>query len=249
MHKQVEDTNATQELSSYLSGKESVEIPLRELSGRVIAGQDLERRRIARELHDSLGQKVALLKMNLDRLNKFMNLHPEPAALLSDSVSLAGMILTEVRTISHLLHPPLLEELGLISALRSLSEGFAQRSGIRVSLQIDDNLALLPAAVQISLYRIIQECLTNIHRHSGSLTAKVCLKQLPTAIQVEVEDEGRGMPAKISNNGLGVGLTGIKERAAELGGSLQVRSNQKGTQVIVLLPLWNEVGTSNAKSA
>lgn len=249
MHKQVEDTNATQKLSSYLSGQERVEIPLRELRGRLIAVQDLERRRIARELHDSLGQKVALLKMNLERLKKLVRLSPEQAALLSDSVSLSGTISAEVRTISYLLHPPLLEELGLASSLRSLAEGFSQRSGITVSLQIDDGLARLPGAVEISIYRIIQECLTNIHRHSGSPTAQVRLEQLPAAIQVEVQDEGRGIPAESNSSGSGVGLAGIRERTEELGGRMEIHSNHEGTRVIVQLPLWTELAARNAKSA
>jgi signal transduction histidine kinase len=134
--------------------------------------QAQERRRIARELHDSTGQALAALKMNLNRLVNLGKLSPEQAENVSESLALVETITTEIRTISHLLHPPLLDEIGLVSALRGLVEGFSKRSGIETSLRIDENFSQLPSEVEISIYRIVQECLTNIHRHSGSPTCQ-----------------------------------------------------------------------------
>jgi two-component system NarL family sensor kinase len=208
----------------------------RELTGRLIKVQDQERRRIARELHDGMGQKIAILEMNLDRLVKLANLSPEPAEILSQSVALVGTMSIELRTISYLLHPPLLDELGLVSALRTLVDGFSQRSGIGASLQIDDTLGRLPSEVEISIYRIAQECLTNIHRHSGSPTARIRVERLHAQIHVEIQDHGRGMTTEKSLTGSGVGLGGMRERANQLGGTLAIKSNGKGTTVIVRLP-------------
>jgi len=188
----------------------------RELTGRLIKVQDQERRRIARELHDGMGQKIALLKMNLEKLVRLASLSPEPAEILSQSVALAETMSMELRTIVYLLHPPLLDELGLVSALRTLVDGFSQRSGIGASLQIDDTLGRLPSEVEISIYRIAQECLTNIHRHSGSPTASIRVERLPAQIHVEIQDRGRGMTAEKSITGSGVGLGGMRERAIQL---------------------------------
>jgi len=227
--------------------EKSTERKLRELSGRLIAVQDFERSRIARELHDCTGQTVALLKMNLDRLAQLGQLSTEQAGLVSESVALAEEVRTQLRTISHLLHPPLLDEIGLVPALRGLVEGFSQRSGIQVHLQVEDSLGKFPAEIEISIYRIVQECLTNIHRHSGSPTARIRVERQATEIEIEVQDDGKGMPIEENTNGAGVGLAGMGERARQLGGTLEIKSDGKGTSVLTRLPLSN--GSATAQGA
>jgi signal transduction histidine kinase len=238
--KQAEQTIPLRELNSDKSEQKSTETKLRKLSVRLIAVQDQERRRIARELHDSTGQTVALLKMNLDRLPQLGKLSPEQAGLVSESVALVEAMRIQLRTISYLLHPPLLDELGLVSVLRGLVEGFSERSGIEARLQIDDDFSQLPSEVEISIYRIVQECLTNIHRHSGSPTARIRVERHAAEIEIEVEDDGKGITDEKNANGPGVGLSGMRERARQFGGTLEIKSNCKGTNVIVRLPLPNE---------
>lgn len=211
-----------------------------ELSGRLIRVQDQERRRIARDLHDNMGQMVALLKINLDGLAKQVNLSPGPEKLLSDSLSLVETMSKELRTISYLLHPPLLDEVGLVSALHGLVDGFSERSGIDVSLQIDDKLGRLSGEVEISIYRIVQESLTNVHRHSGSRTARIHIELRPSEIQIQIQDDGKGMSPENGTTWSGVGLGGMRERATQLGGTLDINSDGKGTTVIARLPLSNE---------
>jgi signal transduction histidine kinase len=238
--KRAEQTMPLGDLNSDRSEQKSTEMKLRELSVRLIAVQDVERRRIARELHDCTGQTIAILKMNLDRLAQLGKLSPEQTGLVSESVVLVEAMSKQLRTISYLLHPPLLDEIGLVSALRGLVEGFSQRSGIETSLRIDENFSELPSEVEISIYRIVQECLTNIHRHSGSPTARIRVEQVATEIEIEVQDDGRGIPSEIIANGLGVGLFGIQERAKQLGGTVKIESNGKGTSVVARLPLFIE---------
>jgi signal transduction histidine kinase len=222
------------------SEEKSTERKLRELSVRLIAVEDFERRRIARELHDCTGQTVALLKMNLDRLAQLGQLSPEQARLVSESVALVEAMRIQVRTISYLLHPPLLDEVGLASSLRILIEGFSERSGIEARLEIDDNFSRLSSEVEISIYRIVQECLTNIHRHSGSPTARIRLERHAAEIEIEVEDNGKGITDGKNTSGRGVGLGGMRERARQLGGTLEIKSDAKGTIVIARLPISNE---------
>jgi two-component system NarL family sensor kinase len=237
------------EINSDKSEEKSIEKKLRELSVRLIAVQDFERRRISRELHDCTGQTIALLKMNLDRLAKLGQLSPEQAGLVSESVALVQAMSVQVRTISYLLHPPLLDEVGLVSALRGLVEGFSERSGVEARLQIDDDFTRLPSEMEISIYRIVQECLTNIHRHSGSPTARIRVEQQATEIEIEVQDDGKGMPIEENTNGVGVGLAGMHERARQLGGALEINSNGKGTTVIARLPFSNGSATARGAAA
>jgi signal transduction histidine kinase len=235
--KRAEQTLSLGELNSDGTEQMSIESTLHELSVRLIQVQDHERRRIARELHDCTGQTIAILKMNLDRLEQLGELSPEQTGLVSESVALVEAMSKQLRTISYLLHPPLLDEIGLVSALRGLVEGFSQRSGIEASLRIDENLSHLPSEVEISIYRIVQECLTNMHRHSGSPTARIRVEQLATEIEIEVQDDGRGMSSGKNTNGSGVGLFGMRERARQLGGTLEIKSNEKGTSVFARLPI------------
>ena len=166
---------------------------LRKLSARLLQIQDEERRRIARELHDSVGQLLAAINMNISNVSKEKaKLSTSAAAAISENVKLVEQVSNEIRTLSHLLHPPLLDEIGLLSALKWYIEGFSERSKIKVTADMPSDLGRLPRDVELSLFRIVQECLTNIHRHSGSLTAFVRLARSRQEVTLEVKDEGRG---------------------------------------------------------
>src|SRR5436853_2297974 len=216
---------------------------LRELSARLMQLQDDERRRIARELHDSVGQMLVALGMNLSTVKADLERLSKAISAVTDSASLVDDLNTEIRTISYLLHPPLLDEAGLSSALRWYTEGFSERSGIHVDLDFPDNFARLPRDMETAIFRVVQECLTNIHRHSESLVARIHFSQSATQLRLEVEDEGRGIPEEkrqeILSSGLpGVGLRGMRERIRQLGGSLEInpRPSGKGTIVAAVLP-------------
>ena len=215
---------------------------LRELSARLMQLQDDERRRIARELHDSVGQTLAALAMNLGLARNDLERVTKIAEALNDSENLVRQMSTEVRTISHLLHPPLLDEAGLSSALRWYVNGFAQRSGIRVDLDLPDDFRRLPGEMETAIFRVVQESLTNIHRHSDSPAAKIVLRYQKGEILVEVEDNGKGIPPEkleemASAGAPGVGIRGMRERLRQLGGTLKIESGESGTSVIVRLPI------------
>jgi signal transduction histidine kinase len=215
---------------------------LRELSARLLQLQDEERRRIARELHDSVGQMLAALNMNLSAARSDIERLAKTANALVDSENLVQQMSTEVRTISHLLHPPLLDEAGLSSALRWYVDGFAVRSKIRVDLDLPEDFGRLPRESETAIFRVVQECLTNIHRHSGSPIAKIRLRQRDAQVMVEIEDRGRGIPLEklqeMTTPGTpGVGIRGMRERIGQLRGTLEVNSNNSGTAVVVKLPV------------
>jgi len=216
---------------------------LRALSARLFQVQDEERRRIARDLHDSTGQALALLSMNLSVLEaEASDSSPDLAKALSDNGMIVRQISTELRTLSYLLHPPLLEEMGLQSALRWYIEGFGQRSNIQVNLEMPDDLGRLPREMEIAIFRITQECLTNIHRHSESATAFIQLRGCQGRITLAVKDEGKGIaPDKLirieSLGGFGVGMRGMQERVKNLGGGLEIVSNTTGTEIKVVIPM------------
>jgi signal transduction histidine kinase len=215
---------------------------LRELSARLLQLQDDERRRIARELHDSVGQMLAALTMNLSTVRLDVERLVKTAHALSDSENLVQEMSTEVRTISHLLHPPLLDEAGLLSALRWYVEGFSQRSKIDVDLDLPEDFGRLPRESETAIFRVVQECLTNIHRHSGSSAARIRLRQRDSEIAVEISDKGKGIPPEkreeMSSAGTpGVGIRGMRERLRQLGGTLDLTSNATGTVVTVRLPI------------
>jgi two-component system, NarL family, sensor kinase len=217
---------------------------LRALSGKLLQMQDEERRRIARNLHDSAGQLLGALKMILTPLEaKLTKQNPELVRPVIESISLVDELTAEIRTVSHLLHPPLLDELGLESALRLYVDGFGARSRIKVDLdylsQGDDRL---PREVGIAVFRIVQESLTNIHRHSGSPTASVRCTRSDGEITCEISDQGKGIPLeKMSTSSLpgsfGVGLRGMQERVRQLGGTLKIESNGHGTSISATLPV------------
>jgi len=215
---------------------------LRELSGRLLQLQDQERRRIALELHDSTAQTLAALAMNLALVKKSETLlEDRPRRALEGAIRLADQCSQEIRTLSYLLHPPLLDEMGLSSALRAYVEGFAHRSGIELSCELPDDTDRLPPEVETTLFRVAQESLTNILRHSGSRTAKIRLRRSATHATLEVRDHGRGIPAEVLERaavkGFGVGIPGMRARVRQLGGSLDVTSGTRGATIRVSLPL------------
>jgi PAS domain S-box-containing protein len=220
---------------------------LRELSGKLLQIQDEERRRIARELHDGVGQLIVALNLNLSKLNDEKdNLSPTARQSLDENSRLTEQALQEIRTMSHLLHPPLLDEMGLEAALRWYGDGFAERSKISVSMDLAPGFSDgLPRDLALSLFRTVQECLTNVHRHSGSSTAHVRISRSSRQITLVVQDEGKGIPFEIqsrisSGASFGVGLRGMRERIRQFGGRMDIRSDPGGTQIVVVLPVPSE---------
>jgi len=214
----------------------------RMLSGRILELQDVERRKIARELHDSVGQFLAGLKLNLSRLQR-RELEPSPQnrSLLTESIDLTEKAITEVRTISHLLHPPLLDELGFHSAARWYVEGFAKRSGIQVELKMAEIVERMPREVELALFRVLQESLTNVHRHANASRVDIEVKCVPDEVLLAVRDNGKGISRTVLENfrarqAGGIGLAGMRERLAELGGRLELESGPNGTRVRAILP-------------
>jgi PAS domain S-box-containing protein len=218
-----------------------------ELTAHLTRVQDTERRRIARELHDGVGNLLAGISMNAAQIAKEKEkLSETRARCLEENLSLIQQACVEIRTVSYLLHPPLLDEMGLQSAIKWYIDGFAERSKIKVTMEIAADLGRLSEDYELSLFRIAQECLTNIHRHSGSLTAFVRLSRTPRSIEMEVRDEGRGIEKEMQSkfaagSSPGVGLRGMQERARLLGGELTVQPTENGTSVLVILPLTQEV--------
>jgi signal transduction histidine kinase len=221
---------------------------LRVLSSRLMRIQDEERRRIARELHDSLGQYLAAAKINLDVLAT--EKQNGNAIYLRDAKQLIDRAISDTRTLSHLLNPPLLDEAGFGSAARWFVEGFGSRSKIATTLDMPPNLSRLPSEIEIALFRILQESLTNVHRHSGTKKVEVRLTLSESSVSLVVEDHGKGMSRDVlarfaeSGTNVGVGLAGMRERAKELGGTLEVHSGKKGTRLHVVIPIPLETGES-----
>ncbi len=224
-----------------MTRRRAAEQSLRQQSGRLLHLQDEERRRIARELHDSTAQNLAALAMNLNMVRESAPaLSSTSQRALEESLGLCKECSTEIRTISYLLHPPLLDERGLASALRWFGDGFSQRSKILLDLQVSPTVGRLPRDIETTLFRIVQESLTNIHRHSGSPTAHIRVSRDQERVTLEVEDRGKGMPAAIlhkSSNGLGVGLAGMRERVEQLGGQLEIQSGGHGTLISLTIPI------------
>jgi signal transduction histidine kinase len=211
-----------------------------EFASRLQHLQDEERKRIARELHDSVGQLLAAIGMNIGIVkSQSHKLDSKAARAVFDNAKLVEQVSTEIRTISHLLHPPLLDIAGLASALRWYVDGFSERSHIKVDLEIPADLGRLPSDMEIAIFRIVQECLTNIHRHSGSATAAIRLHQEDERLIVQVEDHGKGIPAErkqeLESGRGGVGFGGMQERVRQLGGSLKIHSQGSGTLVSAIL--------------
>ncbi|HTC61766.1 MAG TPA: PAS domain-containing protein [Candidatus Saccharimonadales bacterium] len=227
-------------VGSEIKVRKETEEQLRELSGRLLRLQDEERRRIARELHDSTGQTLSALKMSLSLLERLVENIPRGKALLEDLNMLADSAIQEVRTTSHLLHPPMLDEVGFSSAARWYLEGFAKRSGINASIDFGD-LPDLTKDEELALFRVLQESLTNVHRHSGSPSTEVRIYSEGESVILSIRDFGQGIPPeKIekfnkTGAGVGVGLAGMKQRLHKLGGNLEVRSDGKGITILAKL--------------
>jgi len=212
---------------------------IRELTGRLLKSQDDERRRLARELHDSTGQMLAAMKINLDSIgSELQGKNPAVDKLVAETTGYTIEISRQLRTMSYLLHPPLLDETGLQSALRWYAEGFSQRSGIQVDLKINPEFRRLPDDLEIAIFRVVQESLTNIHRHSDSPTATIELSSSPENIQLQIIDAGKGMPDRASRGKFvpGVGIMGMQERMRQFGGTFEILSKGKGTTVVATVP-------------
>src|SRR5271166_2931807 len=212
---------------------------LRRLSSRLMTMQDEERRRIAREIHDGLGQELAAAKIILDGI-LCKDSSPSNRQAAADASQMTDRAIQQVRTISHLLHPPLLDEVGLVSAIRWYLEGLSERSGIKIILNVDPpDLGRLKPELETAIFRIIQEALTNVYRHSGAHNGRVSLTEQEGTIVVTVRDDGRGIEEQVVQlrpESVGVGIGGMRQRVAELGGSLRLANAHPGAIVEVVIP-------------
>lgn len=236
-------------LAAVINERTQAASALRTLSGRLLHLQDEERRRLARDLHDSTGQNLVALQLNLAALTQRVSQTDHKGSdLLIDSIEILDRVTKEIRTLSYLLHPPLLDESGLASALQWYVDGVAQRSHIRIELNVSERFGRLSQGIEIAIFRIVQECLTNIHRHSGSSVAKIDLSQDAEQIRLRIRDEGRGIRSEFLGNpaenpsSFGVGIRGITERVCEFGGQLRIQSASPGTTVEAILPVQRQDG-------
>jgi signal transduction histidine kinase len=218
----------------------------RALSARILELQDVERRKLARELHDSVGQFLAGMKINLSQLQRRdQEAGAQSSPLLTEAIELADRAIVEIRTISHLLHPPLLDELGFYSATRWYTEGFAKRSGIHVELQLEAIAGRLPRETELALFRVLQEALTNVYRHAEASSIRVSVSGTNDRVVMTITDNGKGMPSEIlmryrAGQAGGIGLAGMQERLAERGGMFEVDCDPTGTTVRAELPANNK---------
>ena len=226
-------------LTNQVHGRVRAELALRSLSARLLTLQDEERRKFARELHDSIGQHLVAMKMVLSLLERKL---PEERAI-RESLKLLDDSISETRTISHLLHPPLLDESGLISACRWFVDGFAQRSSTKVGLSLPEAVPRFEPQVELVLFRVLQEALTNVHRHAAAARADVKLEISGDWVTLSVRDYGKGIPAdalqslREAGTAGGVGLAGMTERVREIGGELAIESDRTGTTLTARVPL------------
>jgi two-component system, NarL family, sensor kinase len=213
------------------------------LSGRLMHLQDEERRAIARELHDTTAQNLLAITLNTTRLQEGLRDVGEPARrTLMETLELAEQSLQEVRTLSYLLHPPLLDDIGLTAALSWLARGFSQRSGIQVDTSIENSGEPLPRPTATALYRVAQEALSNVHRHSGSKRARLALYRTADMVQLDVADGGTGLKSlgtvgSAEARQIGIGISGMRLRLEQLGGQLDIRSGPAGTHVSAKVPI------------
>jgi signal transduction histidine kinase len=217
---------------------------LQNLSQRLLKVQDEERRKLARDLHDTTGQTLAALKISVSFLEEYCKEDPSRLAIVSNIVELADQAIGEIRTMSYLLHPPLLDEVGFACAAEWYIEGFAKRSGINVRAEIANSRERLPKRMEIALFRVLQESLTNVHRHSKASDASVFFQHQPEIVVLEIRDFGQGIPSErlrllrgVSPD-IGVGLAGMRERLHELAGKLEIESDGHGTSVRAVVPVY-----------
>ncbi len=225
-----------------ITERKRAEEELLRLSGQLLRSQDEERRSIARDLHDSTGQNLVVLAASLAQLqDSIPSASRKSRMLVSESQALADQCIREVRTLSYLLHPPMLEEAGLEDAIGLYAEGFTKRSGIRVQLEVSPQLGRLERDTELTLFRVVQESLTNVQRHSGSPQAKIRIGRDPGKITLEISDSGSGIPGNGPNGksplGLGVGIASMQERVKLIGGRLEIDSSYSGTMVRVTVPV------------
>ena len=224
--------------------RKDAEAALRNLSARLLQLQDEERRRIARELHDSTGQSLAALVIHLSAVHaRISTIDAEAGVMLREAIELSQKASDQTRTLSYLLYPPTLDYAGLKSALEWYIEGFTQRSKVKVDLELSIGSNRLDEIAERTLFRIVQESLTNIFRHSGSDTARVRISKISGTVRLEVTDNGKGIPKEVlstldsSGGQLGIGIRGMRERVRQLGGRLEIKSSQGGTSILAVLPV------------
>jgi len=225
---------------------------LRELSSHLVESQDVERRHIARELHDSAGQTLAALSMSLAALTKKVDGDPVLTQSINGIEELVQHLTNEIRTTSYLLHPPMLDEAGISSALSWYVQGLEERGGLKINLRIPSAFGRLPSEMELLIFRLVQECLTNIHRHSRSKTAQIELEREGENVHLTVQDQGAGMSserlAEIQSHGTGVGIRGMRERVRQFRGDLTIESNGSGTRVSASLPLKTRLSSDKSKT-
>lgn len=228
-----------------ITERRKTEEAIRNLSARLLRVQDDERRRLARELHETVGQNLAGVRMNLGVMKPFAAGDDRAAEAVDDSITATDDAISQIRTLSYLLHPPMIDQAGLLTALRWYIDGFERRSGIATTLDVPDDLGRLSRDVETSVFRIVQEGLTNIQRHAGSATASLSLKRHGDLhgdrLLIEIADHGRGLPSGVRHDrdallASGVGIAGINERVRELGGEMTIQSTDQGTTLRVTLP-------------
>jgi len=231
---------------------ESPVLQLQNLSQRLLKVQDEERRRVARDLHDSTGQTLTALKISVALLRRRLDDDERIREELSEIALLADQALQEIRTTSYLLHPPMLDDAGFTSAAKWYVEGFAKRSGVKVRLNFAPEVERLPDTIETALFRVLQESLTNVHRHSGTSEVDVRFwREAQTAI-LEVRDYGRGIPEELLSGwgqtvlDSGVGLAGMRERLSELKGNLEIASADPGTRLRAIVPLFSQAASAQA---
>jgi PAS domain S-box-containing protein len=226
-----------------ITGRKAAEQSLRQLSARLLQLQEEERSRIARQLHETTAQNLAALRLHLVRISR-SGAAGDPAVkpAIDESIALTEQSIAEIRTLSYLLQPPMIEEVGLLPSLRWYVRGFESRSGITTTLDAPEELPRLPREIETAVFRIVQEALTNIQRHSGSAIARIAIERRDADLRVRVEDTGKGLPPELRTDpaalrSAGVGLMGMELRARELGGTMTVDSSQNGMRLEVTLPV------------
>lgn len=244
LHAANEIARQAAELKAQVAERKLAEEGLMELTGRLLQLRDEEQRRVARELHDSVGQLLVAMSMNHGTALAEKHLSPIAARAISENTALLAQVSEEIRTISHLLHPPLLDQVGLAPGVREYLEGFAARSRMKVQFEITEDFGRLPRELETALFRIVQEGLTNVHRHSDSRTVTIRIVRSSRQVSLAIADRGTGIPRQKvreieAGRASGVGLRGMRERARQLGGSFRIRSSRKGTVVVIRLPLGN----------
>jgi signal transduction histidine kinase len=237
-----------------LKNRGRAEDAIHRLSGRILELQDAERRKVARELHDGIAQYLVGAKMTVDRIVQAPDIPENRRRELAQASQLLDQGVLEVRTLSHLLHPPLLDEVGFSAAAEWYVQGFSERSNISVKLEIDPDIPRMSKETELVLFRVLQESLTNIHRHSGSLSAEIRVSSSSHLVRLSIQDHGKGIPAALlqefrnTSMGMGVGLAGIRERVSEAGGQLDIESEGRGTLLRVTLPLASAAERSTSPS-